>query len=165
MEGFASPTGMLPEQVWDEPDRPEVYMYLGRPTGAAMPLMWAHAEYIKLLRSAFDGQVFDLIPEVAQRYLGDRRECNALEVWKPNRKVRAVQRGFTLRVQAPDAFRLRWSRDGWQTEAYTSSSPTALGIEFVDIPIPVDQKGPVRFTFFWPGMGQWEGRDYLVAVD
>jgi hypothetical protein len=33
-----SPTGLLPEQVWDEPDRPEVGMYLGRPTGAAMPL-------------------------------------------------------------------------------------------------------------------------------
>jgi glucoamylase len=89
MEGFASPTGMLPEQVWDEPDHPEVHVYLGRPTGAAMPLMWAHAEYIKLLRSAFDGQVFDLIPEVAHRYLSDRRECSALEVWKPNRQVRA----------------------------------------------------------------------------
>lgn len=165
MEGFASPTGMLPEQVWDEPDRPEVYMYLGRPTGAAMPLMWAHAEYIKLLRSAFDGQVFDLIPEVADRYLGDRRECNALEVWKPNRQVRVVQRGFTLRVQAPDAFRLRWSLDSWQTAADRPSSPTALGIEFVDVPIPVDQNRPVSFTFFWPGRGQWEGHNYMVAVE
>src|SRR5579864_3981962 len=51
MEGFGSATGLLPEQVWDEPDRPDIYMYLGRPTGSAMPLMWAHAEYVKLLRS------------------------------------------------------------------------------------------------------------------
>jgi hypothetical protein len=79
------------------------------------------------------------------------------EVWKPNRQVRVVQRGFTLRVQAPDAFRLRWSLDSWQTAADTPSSPTALGIEFVDIPIPVDQNKPVSFTFFWPGRGQWEG--------
>ncbi|MEO8053138.1 MAG: glycoside hydrolase family 15 protein, partial [Acidobacteriota bacterium] len=43
MEGFGSPTGLLPEQVWDEKDRPEVHMFLGRPTGSAMPLMWAHA--------------------------------------------------------------------------------------------------------------------------
>ena len=41
MEGFSSPTGLLPEQVWDEPDRPDVYMLSGRPTGSAMPLMWA----------------------------------------------------------------------------------------------------------------------------
>jgi glucoamylase len=51
LEGFAKGSGLLPEQVCDEPDQPEVHMYLGRPTGAAMPLMWAHAEYIKLLRS------------------------------------------------------------------------------------------------------------------
>ena len=43
-------------------------MYLGKPTGAAMPLMWAHAEYIKLVRSAHDGEIFDLVPEVASRY-------------------------------------------------------------------------------------------------
>jgi glucoamylase len=51
MEGLASSTGLLPEQSWDGPDQPQVYMYRGRPTGSAMPLMWAHAEYIKLLRS------------------------------------------------------------------------------------------------------------------
>ena len=44
-------------------------MRLGEPTGSAMPLMWAHAEYVKLLRSAADGKVFDQIPEVAERYL------------------------------------------------------------------------------------------------
>jgi hypothetical protein len=37
-----------------------------------MPLMWAHAEYIKLLRSTADGKVYDAIPEVAERYLGTR---------------------------------------------------------------------------------------------
>ena len=51
LEGFASATGLLPEQVWDEQDRPEIFMALGRPTGSAMPLMWAHAEYVKLLKS------------------------------------------------------------------------------------------------------------------
>jgi glucoamylase len=81
MERFASPTGLLPEQIWDEPDRPEVHMYRGRPTGAAMPLMWAHAEYIKLLRSVFDGKVFDFIPEVADRYIVNRKACKALEIW------------------------------------------------------------------------------------
>lgn len=165
IEGFASPTGLLPEQVWDEPDRPEIHMYLGKPTGAAMPLMWAHAEYIKLLRSSYDGQVFDRLPEVADRYLGDRQACQALEIWKPNRHPRTVQRGFTLRIQAPGSFRLRWSRNDWQTADDTLSSPMALGIEFVDIPIPARQEAPIRFTFYWPRQDRWEGRDYLVAVE
>ena len=69
MEQLASPTGLLPEQVWDEADKPPAFLALGKPTGSAMPLMWAHAEYIKLLRSASDRQVYDVIPEVRQRYL------------------------------------------------------------------------------------------------
>lgn len=79
LEKFASPTGMLTEQVWDSQDALEAHMCLGRPTGAAMPLMWAHAEYIKLLRSKHDGQVFDLIPEVAERYRKSR-SCGRLEI-------------------------------------------------------------------------------------
>jgi glucoamylase len=65
MEGLASTTCLLCEQVWDEADIPQAYMRLGEPTGSAMPLMWAHAEYVKLLRSAADGKVFDQVPEVA----------------------------------------------------------------------------------------------------
>lgn len=165
MEGFASPTGLLPEQVWDEPDYPDVHMYLGRPTGSAMPLMWSHAEYIKLLRSVYDGQVFDLIPEVKERYIVNRKGCRALEIWKPNRKVCRVKKGYTLRIQAPAPFRLHWSRDDWQNVEDTISSPSGLGVEFVDITVSPTQVAPFRFTFFWTESGRWEGRDYEVAVD
>ena len=52
-----------------------------------MPLAWAHAEYIQLVRSAADGQVFGLISEVADRYR-NRRKAPPLEIWKFNRQVR-----------------------------------------------------------------------------
>ncbi|MEO7145854.1 MAG: glycoside hydrolase family 15 protein [Bryobacteraceae bacterium] len=164
MEGFGS-TGLLPEQVWDQPDRPEVHMFLGQPTGSAMPLMWAHAEYIKLLRSARDGKVFDVVPEVANRYIGNREKHLLLEVWKPNRQVSSVGKGATLRIQVPAPFRLHWSSDEWRTVQDTASSPTALAIEFVDIPIAPTQPSPIRFTFFWTADSRWEGRDYAVAVE
>jgi glucoamylase len=166
LEQLASRTGLLPEQVWDEPDRDEEHLFLGRPTGSAMPLMWAHAEYIKLLRSAHDQEVFDHIPEVANRYIGGRSSCKPLEVWKFNRRPRAVKHGFILRVQAPRQFRLRWSIDDWHTREEAPSSPTALGIEFVDINIPpTARQSPVRFTFLWTDTNRWEGRDYDVAIE
>jgi glucoamylase len=164
IEGFASATGLLPEQVWDEKDKPNAHMFLGRPTGSAMPLMWAHAEYVKLLRSVSDGRVFDLIPEVAERYLGDRKACHLFEIWKPNRRVRFVKKGYTLRVQAPVSFHLHWTGDEWGTVKDTPSSATTLGIDFVDIPIVAAQHAPIRFTFFWPGNNSWEGRDYMVEI-
>jgi len=164
MEGLASCTGLLPEQSWDAPDQPQVYMYCGRPTGSAMPLMWAHAEYIKLLRSVRDGKVSDLIPDVAKRYLGARADRQLFEVWKFTRQARSVKRGYILRIQVPASFRLHWSDDEWQTVKDTPSSATTLGVEFADIPIAASQRAPIRFTFFWTTSNSWEGRDFLVSV-
>ncbi len=69
MESFAGDGGMIPEQVWDTDDIPERGLFLGRPSGSAMPLAWAHAEYLKLRRSIQDGRVFDTPPQTVQRYL------------------------------------------------------------------------------------------------
>lgn len=46
----------------------------------------------------------------------------------------------------------------------TASTPTALGIEDVDIPIARLQAAPIRFTFFWPVIDRWEGHDFQVDV-
>ena len=58
-EQFSSIGGMLPEQVWDHADMPAEGMYEGQSAGSAQPLVWAHAEYLKLLRSVTDGKIFD----------------------------------------------------------------------------------------------------------
>lgn len=164
MERFASPTGLLPEQVWDEAARSRFHMEPGYPTGSAMPLMWAHAEYIALLRSVYDRHGFDLVPEVAARYGSFREIRSPREVWKPNRQVRAVRAGSALRVMSPAPFLLHWTLDDWRTVADTRATMTALGIGYVDIPVPPAQRAPVRFTFLWTEPGRWEGRDYEVAV-
>ncbi len=163
LEKFAHPLGLLTEQVWDEDDRPEEHLFCGRPTGAATPLMWAHAEYIKLVRSATDGHPFDAIPEVAARYLaGAPRPLR--EVWKPNRRVRTVEAGCTLRVMLFAPFRLRWTTNEWQDQQEARSVATSLGIEFVDIPVADTQRAPLRFAFEWDGEPQLEEREFIVEV-
>ncbi len=161
MERFAHGIGLLPEQVWDEPDRADRFLRLGGPTGAAMPLMWAHAEYAKLLRSITDDQVFDVIDEVRDRYLGARRPVKR-EVWKPNRRVRRVPVGQALRVQAPGSFILRWSADGWGTVEDTRAVSTSVGVGYVDL--PTDRPGTLDFTFRWLPDGRWERQDYRVEI-
>jgi glucoamylase len=163
MERVASTTGLLPEQLWSEPDLPDARMFRGRPTGGAMPLVWAHAEYIRLVRSAADGKVFDLIPEVGERYLG-KRAPSALEIWQTTRQIGAVRAGTMLRIQGSGPFELRWTRDEWQHSERTPSTPTGLGPHFVDITVPSEQRAPLRFTFLWTDQGRWEGRDYVVTM-
>ena len=163
MENFATATKMLPEQVWDAGDNRQAHLYFGKPTGAAMPLMWAHAEYIKLLRSTADGAVFDLIPEVADRYRNGRGRKD-LNVWKRNRMVPAMTAGTVLRIQGPRSFMLHWSNDEWKTPIDTTSQTTAIGFHFVDIPTASGDRAPLRFTFKWLDDNSWEGRDYAVEV-
>jgi glucoamylase len=164
LEAFAGSTGLLAEQIWDQPDNPNVRMKFGLPTGAPMPLMWAHGEYIKLLRSASEGQVFDLIPSVANRYLKPRN-TRPLEIWKFNRQPRSINAGRTLRVQAAGNFVLRWTNDEWREVRDSPSTPTGLQLEFVDIDVPKAQRAPLQFTFYWPGEDRWEGRNFQVAVN
>lgn len=163
LEGFASCSGLLPEQVWDEPDRPDQHLKFGKPTGSATPLLWAHAEYVKLLRSMADGKVFDEIQVVADRYRGQKRPAD-LEIWKPNRRVREVGTGTTLRVQAPASFMLHWTADEWQTFHDTEAKATIVGSHFVDIPIARSQRAPIRFTLRWLQDNRWEGQDYEVRI-
>jgi len=60
MESFANEGLMLPEQVFDGVGSNQPHGYVaGQGTDSATPLAWSHAEYIKLLRSLRDRQVWD----------------------------------------------------------------------------------------------------------
>ncbi|WP_394205397.1 glycoside hydrolase family 15 protein [Shewanella waksmanii] len=68
MENFANEGLMLPEQVWDGVGNPTRYEYQkGQGTNSATPLAWTHAEYVKLLRSMTDEQVWDYYPNVSDK--------------------------------------------------------------------------------------------------
>jgi glucoamylase len=162
MEGAASPTYLIPEQIWDQEDLPEHHLHQGRATGSAMPLLWAHAEYIKLLRSREEGKVYDRIPSVADRYIEHRPPYKNIQFWSFHTPAKSVGRGHKLRITAVAPFRLHWSADDWQSFEDRDSTGTSLGLDYVDLDI--QDQGPIRFTFFWTKSGKWEERDFEVAV-
>lgn len=59
---------MLPEQAWDGVGVNKVGYELGEGTNSATPLAWTHAEYIKLVRSLSDKQVWDYYPVVGESF-------------------------------------------------------------------------------------------------
>jgi glucoamylase len=163
VEKFSSGIGLIPEQIWDAPDLPSAYLTFGGATGAAIPLLWGHADYVKALRSKVDNRIFDFIEPVGARYRNDNPRP-AIEVWKMNRQVRSVPAGGLLRIQASAPFDLHWSDDEWKSVNNTASTPTALGLEYVDLTIAKSQTAPLRFTFFWQLENRWQGEDYAVEV-
>ena len=161
---FSHGAGLLPEQVWDGPSLPQKHIHFGGPTGAAIPLMWAHAEYLKLSRSIEDKRIFDRIEPVASRYQSASYQPEPLEIWKSNRQIPAIPAGTKLRLLASAPFRLHWSADLWATVNDSSSMATELGVHYVDIATDPGQRNPLRFTFYWTGESRWEGKDYEIAL-
>lgn len=164
MEAQASPGGLIPEQVWDAPDIPALELFNGRPSGSAMPLVWAHAEYIKLVRSLRDEIVFDLPPQTVRRYQ-QQRVTSERSSWRFNHKCRSIAAGKLLRIETRFPCRLRWSMDGWRSYSDTDTQDTGLGVHFADLPtINLTAGINVSFTFFWLEGERWEGQNYEVTV-
>ncbi len=162
MEKFGGSTELLPEQVWDEPDLPEKGLYCGGPTGSAVPLVWAHSEYMRLLRSCLDQQLFDLIPPVAARYANGNPQSK-VEFWLPNHPIEQIRRNCILRICAEEPFRLRWSTNQWVTYQEVESASIPLKASFVDL-AAADIQNSVEFTLFWIDRDTWEGQNYSVRV-
>lgn len=167
LERFSSKGGMLPEQVWDYTDLPSEGMFCGRPAGSAQPLVWAHAEYLKLLRSAADGQVFDRISIVAERYgvpSNQRTFRSRTEIFRTTRPVSAMTEGGTLRIVDSTPFEAVWSCDNWATKNRKSSLEVGHPGSFVDLASQPGKGGSLVFTLFWPGENRWAGRNYEVSL-
>jgi glucoamylase len=167
MEQFSSFGGMLPEQVWDYADLPSEGMYFGRSAGSAQPLVWAHAEYIKLLRTVADGKVFDRISVVEDRYAvaKDKRTfLNRLEIFQVARPICAAVQGSTLRIMDQARFRVIYTSDAWATQAELESRFIGRPGAFADISTAPDQTGSIIFTLFWPETNRWLGYNCEIAL-
>ena len=166
-ERFATSGQMIPEQVWDEANRPDAGLQLGKPSGSATPLVWAHAEYLKLLRSALDGKVFDRVDPVYERYCeatGRQRVRGSLEIYSRRRPIQKVAAGDTLRILDEDRFEVVWTADGWQTMQTTPSESQGSSGFSVDIEAGSEQ-GELSWTQHWPGTGRWLGYNVTVKIE
>jgi glucoamylase len=88
MKAQAGPGHFFPEQIWDAADIPGRELLNGHPSGSAMPSVWAHAEYIKFVRSLRDGRVFDLPPQTVKPHLTEKIVSPHM-VWRFNHKIRS----------------------------------------------------------------------------
>jgi len=166
-EKFATCGQLLPEQVWDEADLPARHMRFGQPAGSALPLVWAHAEYIKLLRSAADGKVFDRIDAVYDRYSrpeGRKNLRRDLEIYSRRRPIQHIPRGSTLRVLDEARFDVVWSCDGWQTVKTTSAKSFGYSGFSADLAPPAEA-AQIEWTMRWPEQDRWLGYNVEVKIE
>jgi glucoamylase len=165
MESSTGASRLIPEQVWDTTDIPERELFIGKGSGSACPLVWAHSEYIKLRRSLVDGKIFDQPPQTVERYLTKKTSAQYFN-WRFNNKPRTMPCGKKLRILLMEPAMVHWSFDKWQTSEDSNSEESGWNLQHVDLPTETLSTGrQIIFTFYWKNTARWEGRDYQVTVE
>jgi len=164
MAAMTGPAGLIPEQVWDWEPIPEHHLELGKPSGSAMPLVWAHGEFIKLCYSRALGYPVDRPVATWNRYQG---KCPEIlhDIWGPQYRPGHIQAGheFTIVLRAPA--RVHWGSNGWNEVRDSDTRDIGLGVFIAELPIAALQAGDtIQFTFYWLEQKSWEGRDYEVQL-
>jgi glucoamylase len=164
MMRMTGPGGLIPEQVWDTDDIPERGLFKGKPTGSAMPLVWAHAEFLKLLATQATGRPTELLEAVHARYQQQRPDA-PLWHWRANSPFALLPAGKSLIIEADEAFVLHWSLDGWTHTEDTPSKPTAFGLNGVRLAAEhLPGEGELKFTLYYPGRKEWSHVDESIHI-
>ncbi len=162
MDGFAN-NGLLPEQIWDTEDIPEKELYLGKYSGSAMPLTWAHSEYIKLCRSIQDKRIFDMSFQTEARYL-KKKSPSPFTIWRFDWPCAVISSNKILRIEVLSTAIVHWSTDNWETFSDSETNDTGLGLHFADINLEDKISTEIKFTFFWKENSEWENKDFEVMI-
>jgi glucoamylase len=164
MTRMAGSWGLLPEQVWDVEPIPELKLFPGRPTGSAMPLVWAHAEFLKLLVARERGRPLELLDAVWDRY-GGRRPAATMWHWRDASPVNHLPANRSLVIESRSPFSLHYGFDGWQRIEDRESQPLGLGMHGVVLETEsLASAVELDFTRYLSDEGRWEGSDHRVLL-
>lgn len=162
MEAFAH-NGLFPEQIWDTEDIPEYGLYFGKHSNAAMPLVWAHAEYIKLSISLKQKKVFDMPEQTQERYIR-KKTPSVLNIWQPEHPIQTIRKGLSLRIETRKPALIHWSMNHWKDAKDIVARNAGLGVFYADLEATGEEDGLFLFTFYWEEEKRWEGKDFEVKI-
>ncbi len=128
MTALVGPGGLLPEQVWDAADVPGAGLFRGRPTGSAMPLVWAHSELAKLVVTWAERRPVEQLEAVRVRYPDGRPTPAERWYWRSRVPVTTLPGGHDLVVEGTEPFTLHWGHDGWQDPTDVDAEARPFGL-------------------------------------
>ena len=162
MLACASAGGLLPEQVWDTDAIPERNLFPGRPSGSAMPLLWSHAEYLKLWAARRAGTPIERLGAVAARYGGTRPRAKAYR-WRDGVPCSDVPIDADLLVQGTGPFTLHVGFDGWTDVRDVEAVRDPFGI-WTALVATGDLADRKHIDFTRRDASGWEGVDHELPI-
>ena len=169
MLNCASVGGLLPEQVWDTDAIPGRGLFPGRPSGSAMPLLWAHAEFVKLYIARRTGEPVERLEAVAARY-GGRVTRSRMVRWRTQMPLGTLCPDRPLAVEDTRPFAMHCGWDGWQDVGDRIAEPGPFGLWSVGFaPQDLAPHGCLDFTRRYLAAdgspGAWEDTDHRIGIE
>ena len=163
MSNMTGRAGLLPEQIWDSDAIATRGLYPGKPSGAAMPLVLAHAEFIKLALSVVAGVPVDRPTRTWARYQG-RPPVLDYVLWLPSQPASELVVGQELRLLFPESCVVHWGTHGWGNTQDIATEDWGLG-HVARLPTRTLAAGEViDLTVLLAQGKRWQGTDYLITV-
>lgn len=162
VENFSN-NGLLPEQIWDADDITKKELFHGKHSGSAMPLVWAHAEYIKLVCSVKEQSVFDMPRHTQERYIKNKTVSDGA-IWRVDLPISILPKGKFLRIETVFPALIKWTSNNWQNVNKNDTEDMGLGIHYIDLPTRELVNEKIEFTIFWKNKNEWAGENYLVEI-
>jgi glucoamylase len=141
------------------PDDPRILDTL-----AAMPLVWAHAEFLKLCHSWAEGVVDDRPGAVWERWHGVP-PVTRRRVWRLATPIPTIPTGRTLRIELLRPGLVHYSVDDWATTHDLNGRDTGIGLWVVDILANGAAGGVIAFTIRWTDDSSWEHQNFAVLIN
>jgi glucoamylase len=164
MMGMSSPSGLIPEQIWDAKPVPGNGLFPGRPSGSAMPLVWAHAEFMKLVVSLRLGRPLDRPEPVWLRYGGVKPRSQRAH-WSRRMPISWMNEGQALRLIFKRPCVVHWGLDNWQAVRDDGTVQGPLGLHVVDLATEQLKSGRrVIFSIMERDSENWIEHDRVIAI-
>jgi len=151
MLAMRSASGLVPEQVWDQPPLqprngvPSRPLFTGKPTLSATPLVWGHSELIKLIAIRSTNRPIERLDVVAKRYGAAPPPPNTT-YWRTQVPVADLRPDCNLVVEDLRPFMLHFGHDDWTDVTDRDSMPGPFGVHAVRLPSPnVGTWGSLQF--------------------
>ena len=163
MAATASMGGMLPEQVWDGTSVPQLGLFTGHATGSAMPLAWAHAEFIKLAASIEVGRPYDRPQAIWDRYAG-RRPPVTRAVWTERAPINQVPTAVPVLIGLRAPGRILWTSDAWRSSHALETADGGLGLHVAQLSTSGLRPGARLELTYQSADGHWAGSNFTIDV-
>jgi glucoamylase len=154
--------GLMPEQVWDSDPIPQRFLYPGKPSGSAMPLVWTHSAFLQLYVARARGKPMEFLKSVNQRY-HQRQPQAATWHWRAEVPFAALPQGRALVIEDRVPFMLHFGLDDWSNPENRTAEPLGLGMFGARFEM-AELVGKERLLFTRRYGSEWEGKDWEIAL-